>query len=93
MNFKVTLEAEKKKLEEILNGFTVKKIQGINYLYEQKREGTKIVSEYIGRAKKSQVGAGNRLRLVKWLLKNKDRFIEGLKLLQELQKKSEERKK
>jgi len=93
MNFKVTLEAEKDKLEKSLDGYTVKKIQGINYLYRQWREGSKVVSDYIGRAKKSQIGAGKRLRLVKWLLKNQNKFIEGLKLLKELQKKAEEEKK
>jgi len=52
MNFRVTLETEKDRLEKSLDGYTVKKIQGINYLYRQWREDSKVISDYIGRAKR-----------------------------------------
>lgn len=87
MNFRAALDREKSRLESLLDeGISIKRIDGRHYSYKQIREDGKIKSKYIGVADPSQVGIRKRLRLIAWLLKNRDKFIDGLKLLQELNK-------
>jgi len=83
MDYRAALFQEKKRLDSLTEaGITIKKIGGKHYQYRQVRENGKVKSEYIGVALPEQVGLKKRMRLVNWLIKNEDRFIDGLRLLQ-----------
>ncbi len=85
MDYKAALESEKARLESTLeSGITIKKIDGKHYKYKQIRENGKVRSEYRGVAHPSEIGIKKRKRLVDWLIKNQDKFLDGLKLLQEM---------
>ena len=87
MDYVDVLNREKVRLELIVDTeITLKKIGSRHYSYRQVREGKKVRSKYIGIADTSQIGLHKRLRLVNWLLKNQSRFLDGLRLLQELRK-------
>lgn len=87
MDYKAALTQELERLNLLLgSGITIKRIGGKHYQYRQVRENGSVKSEYIGVALPEQIGVKGRLRLVKWLLKNQDQFIDGLVLLQDLKK-------
>ena len=87
MDYKAALSQEKARLDALLgSGITIKKIGGKHYQYRQVRENGKVKSEYIGVALPEQLGIRGRLKLVNWLLKNQDKFIDGLVLLQEMRR-------
>ena len=88
MDYRAALTQEKERLNTFSEaGITIKKIGGKHYQYRQVRENGTIKSEYIGVALPEQVGVKGRLRLVNWLLKHEDQFIDGLRLLQEMRAK------
>jgi hypothetical protein len=85
MDYRAALFQEKVRLDSLLEAdITIKKIGGKHYQYRQFRENGKVRSEYIGVALPEQIGVKGRLRLVNWLIKNEDQFIDGLRLLQEM---------
>jgi hypothetical protein len=61
-------------------GQTIKVIKGKAYLYDQSGSLAKL----IGPATETQVKDFKRASRIRWLLKNEARFVESLKLLQEL---------
>lgn len=85
MDYKEALEKEKSRIGFLLeSGITIKKIDGKYYKYRQVRIKDKIRSEYLGVADQEQIGLRQRLRIVEWLLRNQEEFIDGVKVLQEL---------
>ena len=87
MDYRATLTQEKERLNTFSEaGITIKKIGGKHYQYRQVRENGKVKSEYIGVALPEQLGIRGRVKLVNWLLKNQDKFIDGLVLLQEMRR-------
>lgn len=90
MDYSKTLLREKNWLNLFMDsGITIKEINGRYYKYRQIRKGLKIESEYIGIVDISQKDMRKKLRLIDWLLKNQNFFLEGLQLLQELRNKSD----
>ena len=87
MDYRAALDQERKRLSSLADsGITIKTIGGKHYKYRQIRVNGKVKSEYVGVAESSEIGIKKRLRLVNWLLKNEDRFIDGLRLLREVQR-------
>ena len=88
MDYKAALETEMARLESALeSGITIKNIDGKSYKYRQIRENGKVRSEYLGVAEPSEIGIKKRKRSVAWLIKNQSKFLEGLRILQELKDK------
>lgn len=89
MNFKETLEEEKKRLESLvpIPGISIKYIKGKPYLYKQTWDGFKRTCTSLGRATDEQADSKalrEKLRLINWLLENEQMYIDGLKILGEL---------
>lgn len=85
MDYKEALEKERSRIGFLLeSGITIKKIDGKYYKYRQVRIKDKIRSEYLGVADQEQIGLRQRLRIVEWLLRNQEEFIDGVRVLQEL---------